>query len=56
MTFNGEPVENATVPEDPADYQTAQNTIYESEDLGKFYFIVNGKFGEGNNDPFWRRI
>jgi hypothetical protein len=24
--------------------------------LGKFYFIVNGKFGEGNNDPFERRI
>lgn len=24
--------------------------------MGVFYFIVNGKFGEGNNDPFERRI
>lgn len=55
-SFNGEFVENATIPESENDYQTGQNLIYESEDLGKFYFIVNGKFGEGNNNPFWRRI
>lgn len=56
VTLNGASVENATIPESADDYVTGQNLIYESEDLGKFYFIVNGKFGEGNNNPFSRRL
>ena len=54
--FNGVAIENATIPEAEEDYQTGQNLIYESEDLGKFYWIVNGKFGEGNNNPYERRL